>query len=85
MDMEKFTEIYFYEMGKCFEGEFDPKILAGSVWESTKVMVANTEKVTNEIVFWNDFEERLGDNASVLKAQFMEFYNKGFKKSASIN
>jgi len=80
MDMEKFTQIYFYEMGKCFAGQFDPKVLASNVWESTKVMVANTEKRTNEAVFWEDFEKRLGDSSSVLKEQFMDYYNNGFKK-----
>lgn len=80
MDMDKFTEIYFYEMGKCFYGIIDPKHLAKSVWESTKVMVANTEKRTNEEVFWEDFKERLGEQSVALEEQFMKYYNNGFKK-----
>jgi len=80
MDMEKFTNIYFREMGIHFHGVFDPKVLMSNVWESTKVMVKNTELRTNEDVFWEDFSVRLGDHSDHIKENFMEYYETGFQK-----
>ena len=80
MDIEKFKSIYFYEIGKYFEGTFDSRSLMKNIWESTKVMVSNTELRTNEDVFWEDFLNRLGDVSENIKDHFMEYYETGFQK-----
>lgn len=81
LDMEKFMEIYFYEMGYMFKDMIDPKLLVKYIWTATEEMVGNTEYKTNEDVFMNKFSELIGGDISKYRERFDNFYDTLFHKT----
>lgn len=81
LDMEKFTEIYFREMGHLFKDMIEPKLLVKYVWTATEEMVRNTEYKTNEEVFMNKFEQLIGGDISKYRERFDGFYDTLFHKT----
>jgi FMN phosphatase YigB (HAD superfamily) len=81
LDMEKFTEIYFNEMGYMFKDMIEPKLLVKYIWEATKEMVSNTEYKTNEEVFMNKFSQLIGGDITEYRLQFDDFYDTLFHKT----
>jgi HAD superfamily hydrolase (TIGR01549 family) len=81
LDMERFTAIYFGEMGKVFTDLIDPKLLAKHIWAATNVMVNNTEFRTNETVFMEHFETLIGGELPTYRQRLDRFYDEGFLKT----
>lgn len=81
LDMEKFTEIYFREMGYMFKDMIDPRLLAKNIWTATEEMVRNTEHKTNEEVFMDKFSELIDGDISEYKKRFDCFYDTLFHKT----
>ncbi len=80
MDMILFEKIYFEELAKDFADVMSPKELAKNIWTSTKIMVENTEHLTNEEVFMTDFTSRMNMDLPFLQKRFEDFYDAGFLK-----
>lgn len=81
LDMEKFTEIYFNEMGRMFKDMIDPKLLVKLIWTSTEEMIGNTEYKTNEEVFMNKFSQLIDGDINKYMERFDEFYDTLFHKT----
>jgi FMN phosphatase YigB (HAD superfamily) len=81
LDMERFTAIYFGEMGKLFTDLIDPKLLAKHIWAATGVMVENTEYRTNETVFMEHFGTLVAGEFQNYRQKFDRFYDEGFLKT----
>lgn len=81
LDMDRFTEIYFQEMGYTFKDMIDPKLLAKYIWTATGEMVRNTEYKTNEDVFMEKFSELIGGDISMYRERFDAFYDTAFHKT----
>jgi len=81
LDMQKFTEIYFNEMGNTFKDMIDPKLLAKYIWTATEEMVRNTDYRTNEEVFMEKFEQLIGGDISKYRDRFDGFYDTLFHKT----
>lgn len=81
LDMEKFTEIYFYQMGLVFHDLIDPKLLVKNIWIATETMVQSLDQQTNEVNFMKKFGELVGEDVlPIYQQRFMEFYDEGFLK-----
>lgn len=81
LDMEKFTEIYFNEMGYMFKDIIEPGLLVKYVWDATRAMVSNTEYRTNEEVFMDRFSELIEGDITEYQQQFDDFYDTHFHKT----
>lgn len=81
LDMEKFTEIYFKEMGYMFKDMIEPKLLVKYIWTATQAMVENTEYKTNEEVFMDKFSKLIGGDIYEYRNQFDDFYDTLFHKT----
>ncbi len=81
LDMQKFTEIYFHELGYMFKDMIDPKLLVKYIWTATEEMVRNTEYKTNEEVFMNKFSQLIGGDISKYTKRFDAFYDTHFLKT----
>ena len=81
LDMEKFTKIYFYEMGCMFRDMIDPQLLAKYIWTATLEMVGNTEYKTNEEVFMDRFSKLIDGDINRYKERFDSFYDTLFLKT----
>lgn len=62
---------------------YEPKRLIDGVWQSTKAMVMNNGKQTNEQVFWKEFAGLFGDKVYSDADKFDEFYETDFDKLKS--
>ena len=74
MDMKLFEKLYFEGMTKMFDNIIGPKELVSLIWASTKVMVSNTENITNEVVFMADLAKRIGVDLPVYQERFDKYY-----------
>ncbi len=81
LDMQKFTDIYFHQMGCMFNDMIEPKLLVKHIWTATQEMVANTEYKTNEEIFMKKFEELINGDISKYKERFDSFYDTLFHKT----
>lgn len=81
LDMQRFTEIYFREMGNMFKDMMDPKLLVKHVWTATEEMVENIEYKTNEEVFMNKFQQLIGGDISKYRERFDNFYDTQYHKT----
>jgi FMN phosphatase YigB (HAD superfamily) len=81
LDNEKFTKIYFEEMGRKFHDLMDPRQLGKYIWTATEVMVNNLEPRYNEEVFMEKFGQLIKtENLPIYQQRFDEFYDQGFLK-----
>jgi HAD superfamily hydrolase (TIGR01549 family) len=80
LDMDKFMNIYFGEMGRSFHDMIEADKLVSYVWAGTKAMVTNLEKRTNERVFMDAFEKLIDGDLSEYQRRFDQFYDEGFLK-----
>jgi FMN phosphatase YigB (HAD superfamily) len=78
--MNLFEKIYFEELAKDFADIMSPKELAKNIWSSTKIMVENTEYITNEEIFMTDFTTRMNMELPILQKRFDDFYDTRFFK-----
>lgn len=81
LDMEKFLDIYFKEMGQAFDQIIEPDRLIKNIWISTETMIKNTDDRTNESVFMEKFETLIDGDLEEYKKKFDLFYDEGFLKT----
>ncbi len=81
VDIERFTEIYFREMGHMFKDMIEPELLVRHIWTATREMVENIELRTNEDVFMDKFSKLIGGDISGYIKRFDEFYDTLFHKT----
>lgn len=81
LDMKKFTDIYFHQMGCMFSDMIEPKLLAKHIWTATEEMVGNIEYETNEEVFMKKFSQLIGGDISKYRERFDSFYDTLFHKT----
>lgn len=78
LNLDKFIQIYFAEMGKKFHDLIDAKTLARYIMTATEVMVNDTDYRTNETVFMEKFGQLIQADLSVYQKRFNEFYDREF-------
>lgn len=81
LDMNRFTALYFQEMGAFFQGIIAPDELKRSIWAATKAMVANLEERTNEAVFMDCFAKLITGDLALYQEMFQKFYAQRFIKT----
>ncbi|MFZ5967412.1 MAG: HAD family hydrolase [Bacillota bacterium] len=81
MDADRFTSIYFDEMGAHFKAHTHPDIVKKNIWQATKAMVMSTDKVSNEKVFWKAFKEITNNDPNFSEEHFEAFYETGYQKT----
>lgn len=85
MDTEVFTKKYFKELAIKLKDYFTPEEITKNVWTSTKYMINNLDvNKTNEECFFEDFYERVNQEAEVLNPIFEDFYEKDFNNIRSV-
>lgn len=84
MQQDEFTMAYFDRLSKKLAPYgYEPKRLIDGVWQSTKAMVMNNGKQTNEQVFWKEFAGIFGDKVYSDADKFDKFYETDFDKLKS--
>ena len=78
MDQEEFIKLYFKGLYLKFGQTYDFEILQKVIWEGTEKMMTNDGRDTNENVFWENFESRLGIKKTDVEKDFTDFYNNEF-------
>lgn len=81
LDIEKFLDIYFKEMGQAFHQMIEPDRLIKNIWTSTEAMVKSTDDRTNESVFMEKFETLIDGDIKEYREKFDLFYDEGFLKT----
>ncbi|MGN0518353.1 MAG: HAD family hydrolase [Acutalibacteraceae bacterium] len=85
MDNEEFIRVYFGLLCKRFAAlGYDPQELSKAVWTGTTMMIKNNGVLTNEEVFWNKFQEIVGERALKDRDVFDDFYVTDFNKAKSV-
>lgn len=85
MNQDEFVNGYFkFLVKKLSAYGYDPNTLIPAIWTGTKAMVENDGTKLNEDVFWNKFEEILGERVIADKHLFEEFYANEFNNAQSI-
>ena len=79
MDQDTFIAAYFMGLAKriCPLG-YEKDGLIKAVWSGTKEMIKNDGKVTNEVVFWNEFAKIFGEKVRKDEEKFNQFYVEDF-------
>ena len=83
MDFDKFTKIYFKELGIYFADLSEPKKLISDVLEATNAMVQSLDIKTNEQVFMEKFGQLIDGDLTEYQKRFDSFYDTGFLKAQS--
>ena len=83
IDMKLFEKIYFKTLCEYFSDIMDAESLINHIWSSTKVMVENTDPITNEEIFMKDFSNRVKDKFPIFKSRFNDYYNSSFLEMKS--
>ncbi|NLJ40187.1 MAG: HAD family hydrolase [Clostridiales bacterium] len=81
MDMDKFIELYFYEMSKHFHDMIDGRVLAKHIWNSTEATAKDLDPRPNEEKFMKYFAKALGiDDLTEYRRRFDHFYEERFDR-----
>lgn len=79
MDVEEFTHRYFGLILQTMnEKGFDGKMILDAILSSTKVMILNDGKKTNEEVFWENFTSLSNLSRDLMEPHFNDFYEHVF-------
>lgn len=81
LDMERFMDIYFKELGHEFQDLIEPQQLIKCVWAATECMVGNVEHRTNQEVFMERFQQLIQDDPKKYMDRFEQFYDTRFHKA----
>lgn len=80
LNMDRFMQIYFHEMGLAFQDMIEPKKLVQSMWKAIDEMIDNTEYRTNEEVFMDAFGKLIDGDLKQYIERFDKFYDEGYLK-----
>lgn len=79
MDVEEFTHRYFGLILQTMnEKGFDGKMILDAILSSTKAMILNDGKKTNEEVFWENFTSLSNLSKDLMEPHFNDFYEHVF-------
>lgn len=79
MDVEEFTHRYFGLILQTMnEKGFDGKMILDAILSSTKAMILNDGKKTNEEVFWENFTSLTNLSRDLMEPHFNDFYEHVF-------
>lgn len=79
MDVEEFTHRYFGLILQTMnEKGFDGKMILDAILSSTKAMILNDGKKTNEEVFWENFTSLSNLSRDLMEPHFNDFYEHVF-------
>lgn len=81
LNLELFMKLYFDGMSDAFKDMESPEEMMKKVMASTREMVMNTDHVTNETIFMDDFKKRVNGNLETYIERFEAFYDDGFMKT----
>jgi FMN phosphatase YigB (HAD superfamily) len=81
LDMERFIQLYFEEMGHYFADLIEPRQLTHKIWAATNYMVASTDSRTNENVFMEHFGSLIEGDLAIYQERFNAYYEAGFLKT----
>lgn len=80
MDQEIFIKAYLGGLVKTLAPRgYDPSGVADALWASTRAMMKNDGRVSNEEVFWQSFCQILGDRVREEEPLLEEFYKGEFQ------
>ena len=81
IDMDKFLDIYFTELGAIFSDIIHPKLLVKNILAATDAMINNTEFATNESVFFKEFSSLIDTDIKLYTERFDSFYDNQYTKT----
>jgi HAD superfamily hydrolase (TIGR01549 family) len=82
MDMDKFMQAYFAELGKELAPYgYEKDALISAVWAGTKAMAKNDGTMPNEERFWQEFERLAGGDIPRVRESCNAFYRGNFHKA----
>ena len=85
MDLDVFTKEYLSTLcRRMTRYGYEPKELANTIWQGTRLMYKNDGKRTNEEVFWDYFRQVYGERATEDKDRFEEYYRTDFPKVRNV-
>ena len=85
MDQDVFLGTYFKGLAtKLAPYGYEPKKLMDVVLSGTAAMIANNGEKTNEVVFWDLFTSRFGENSRNDGPTFEEFYLNEFQDARNV-
>lgn len=79
MDFDQFMTLYFYHMGRHFDGLIEGKQLAKAILEATEVMVQTNDGRSNSDVFMDHFATLIDGDIEEYKDQFAKYYETLFE------
>ncbi len=80
MDQDLFIKEYLGGLIKTLTPRgYDPKGIADALWASTRAMMRNDGKISNEEMFWRSFGEILGDKIRDEDPLIQDFYRGDFQ------
>lgn len=79
MDLDEFVKLYFNEIQKKFEQlSNNGDLILNGVIAGTQAMMKKHEEKTNEVIFWDTFEDSTNINRVSIEKDFEDFYNNEF-------
>ena len=84
MDQDEFIKAYLGGLVKTLAPRgYDPEAIASALWTSTRAMMKNDGRITNEEMFWQSFSAILGKNVRKEEGRLADFYAGDFQKVSS--
>ncbi len=85
MEQEVFISAYLGGLVKTLAPKgYNPDAIGQALWSSTRQMMKNDGKTSNEEVFWNSFSAILGDDVREEEALLRRFYENDFQSIKSL-
>lgn len=85
MDQDLFIKAYLGGLIKTLAPKgYDPEAIGNALWASTRAMMKNDGKVSNEEMFWRSFSAILGDDVRSHEPLLEEFYAGDFQKVSQV-
>jgi FMN phosphatase YigB (HAD superfamily) len=83
MDFDQFMIQYFTNLGIHFKDKIEPKTLVNYVRECSDLMIDNNTGRSNEDLFMDEFEKRVGHDITEYKEMFSTYYDTLFQRVAA--
>ena len=85
MDQEIFIKAYLGGLIKTLAPRgYDPEAIGNALWDSTRAMMKNDGRTSNEEVFWRSFCRILGDGVRGEERLLEEFYKSDFQAISKV-
>ena len=85
MDQDIFIKAYLGGLIRTLAPRgYDPKAIGNALWDSTRAMMKNDGRTSNEEVFWRSFCKILGDGVRGEERLLEEFYKSDFQAISKV-